>query len=484
MSLRAGAAKREITTGEPNVVINDPLFAKALVLDDGGTRVVIIAMDVLAIGGLGDVKDDFMPKLRSRIEDELNIPGSNVLVNASHTHPQGRLLCDDAEQVERTLAAVREAMRNMTEVTAGSGYGYEDRLTFNRNLKMKDNSHWTVRYAFPCPQDSEVSGVGPIDPEIGVIRIDRLDGTTLAVVYNFACHLLVGVPERGVTANFPGFASKVIEENLGNGAMALFLQGAGGDILELFFKDVHRPRNCEPMGTMLGLSALKAVRAIKTKDARLNVLSEKIRLQRKTDIPDRIQTRLRDQAELLASLRSTSLNFKTFLPLYLKYALNPEYPSDYSYRYLQEQQIGSKELVTMDAHNRGNIDQYVRNIETMEKLIRIQEDVDTLRYHLALNEEAGEPTAEAEVQGIKIGGCAIITAPAELLVEIGLGLKKASPHEHTLVSAFSNGYLHYAAPVYHYDKGGYEVTECMLGPEWQQTYEEKAHEILRKLKGE
>ncbi len=48
---RAGVGKTDITTSEKGVKIKDPLYAKALVLDDGKTKVVIIAMDVTAIGG-------------------------------------------------------------------------------------------------------------------------------------------------------------------------------------------------------------------------------------------------------------------------------------------------------------------------------------------------------------------------------------------------------------------------------------------------
>lgn len=481
MNLHAGVAKRNITTNREGILVNDPLYAKALVLDDGGTQAVIIAMDALAIGGIGDIGDDFILKLRNRIQDELQIPGSHVLVNASHTHPQGRLLCEDAELIDLTYEAVKEALQNRVEVKVGSGTGYEDRIAINRNLTMKDGSHWTVRYAHPSPPDEKVADIGPVDPAIGVLRIDRMDGHPLAVVYNFACHLLIGVPNKGITANFPGFASKVIEESLGHGAMALFLQGAGGDILEVFFKDVHRPRNCEPLGMMLGLSTLKAARNIETKPARLSVISEMIQLPRKFDIADRIHKKLQEQNKILASMRSTCLNFKTFLPMYLKYALHPEYPSDYSYRYMHEERIGSNELTSMDAHNRENIDRYIQNIYSMEKLIRIQEDISTMKFHQSLNDQAEESTIAAEVQGIKIGDCVLITAPAELLVEIGLNLKKDSPYEHTFVAAFSNGYMHYAAPVHHYSKGGYEVTECLLAPEWQQIYEDKARDMICRL---
>ena len=68
-----------------------------------------------------------------------------------------------------------------------------------------------------------------------------------------------------------------------------------------------------------------------------------------------------------------------------------------------------------------------------------------------------------------------------MLVEVGLNVKKASPYKHTFMAAYSNGYMHYGVPAADYDKGGYEVTECLLAPEWQQIYEQKANEIIRKL---
>jgi hypothetical protein len=479
--LHAGVAKAKISTEKKGVVVNDPLYAKALVLDDGKTQVAIIAMDAVAIGMICDIGDDFLAKLRGRIEQEFKIPGGNVLVNASHTHTADPMLCSATEQVERTFDAVRRAAQNMIRVKIGAGSGYEDRIMINRSLRLKNGKHWTIRQANPCPPDAEVEGLGPVDPEIGIIRIDRLDGSPLAVVYNFACHPLIGVPGGGVTANYPGFASKVIEETLGNGAMALFLQGAGGDITEVLYKDVNRPRDSELIGAMLGQSTLKALTDIKTKEVTLNVISEMIELPRRTDIPKRIEALLIEQDKLLQSLRFTSLNFKTFLPLHIKYAFDPAHPSDYSYRYLQAEQNGSNELSALDAENRRNIEKYFNNIYAMETLARIQDDIATLKLHQAINDQAGEPTILAEIQGIKIGACVLITAPVEALVEVGLNVKKASPYKHTFMAAFSNGYMHYGPPAAYYDKGGYEVTECFLAPEWQQIYEKTANEIISKL---
>jgi len=263
--LRAGVAKSDITISKPETPVMDPLYAKALVLDDGNTKLAIITMDVTAIGGrlisdgmLDNVGEEFLPELRGRIQEKLHIPGINILVNASHTHPPGRLLCDDAEQVGRVYDAVSRAMQNMTKVKIGAGSGNEYRISMNRTLNLKNGKQWSVRHTNPSPPDEEVESVGPLDPEIGILRIDRIDGSPLAVVYNFACHLLFGDAQGSITANIPAYASKVIEESLGHDSMAFFIQGAAGDIIDVNFKDFNRPRDIKTLGFMLGVSTLEA----------------------------------------------------------------------------------------------------------------------------------------------------------------------------------------------------------------------------------
>ena len=480
--LRAGVAKSDISYVTEGLRINDPVYAKALVLDDGQKQLVILAMDVTAIGGIGEIGDDFLPKLRARIEKELGIPPLNVLVNASHNHPPMRFLCDPGDQIEKTFDAVSRARNNMVPVKTGAGAGYEDQISMNRTLRLTTGDSWTIRHTNPCPPDEEVESVGPIDPEIGVLRIDRLDGTPLAVIYNFACHLYMGTPQGGITADFPGFASRVIEENLGHDCMALFLQGAGGDQSPILYKDVNRPRDAEPLGLMLGLSTLKAVREVQTREATLKVIHETINLPRKDDFEARIAVLATEQEDLLKSLRYTSLNFKSFLPLYLKHTLDPKHPLDYSYRYLQPESLGRDEITRIDEENRAHIQKYLNNIHSMERLARIQDDIATLRRHQKINSDAGTPTVPMEVMGIRIGDFVLVTSSAEVLVEIGLNVKKASPFEHTYMAAFSNGYVHYGPPAADYPKGGYEVTECLLAPEWQGIYEAKAKDILLRLR--
>ena len=475
--LLAGVAKVEITNVEAGPV-NDPLYVKALVVKSDAVMAVIITVDAVAIGEIGHIKHDYLPKVRSRIEQELGITPAHVMINASHCHG---VVCNDV--AERTVSAVTQAAQSLVPVMVGAGSGHENRIMENRRLKLKSGREADVRHAYSLPPDEAVAEVGPVDPEIGILRLDRLDGRTLAVVYNFACHPIQGVPGGANTADLTGFASKVIEETLSEGTVALFVQGCGGDINPVLYKDVDHPRHAEPLGNMLGISTLRALRAVKTKaDARLAVFNEMLTLPR-ADLAERIVAQEAEQLRLVQSLKGTSLNLNTFLPLVVKYNLSPEFPSGYSHRYLHEQQIGRDDLAKMDATNRANIQQYIQNIHTMEQLTRTQTNLALLRKHQADNVAAGKRTIDVEVAGLRIGDLTLITFPGELTVQIGLNIKQKSPHERTFVAGYTNGYIYYSPTAEQLRNvgGAQEDSDCILAPEWQALFETKAADILKRL---
>ncbi len=182
-----------------------------------------------------------------------------------------------------------------------------------------------------------------------MLRLDRADGRTLAVVYNFACHPIQGVPSGANTADITGIASQVIEDNLSDGAIALFLQGCCGDINPAHYKDVDHPRSAEPLGNMLGLSTLRTVRSITCgPDSRLAIHSQTLALPR-GNRSRRIEELEAEQDRLLRSLKGTNLNLKSFLPLIVKYKLDDEFPSYYSYGYLRDESLGQNGLRQLDA---------------------------------------------------------------------------------------------------------------------------------------
>jgi hypothetical protein len=353
----------------------------------------------------------------------------------------------------------------------------------NRRLPLKNGGEADVRHAYSMPPDDEVAGVGPVDPEIGILKLERENGQTFAIVYNFACHPIQGVPSGGNTADLSGFASKVIEDCSNEGTVALFLQGCAGDINPVRYKDVDQPRDAEPLGNLLGLSTLRALRDIPSKKgATLKIINESLALPR-ADLQQSIVELQEKQQQLLESLNGTTLNLKTFLPLMVKYHLAPESPSYYSHRYMHEEKIGRNHLAKLDADNSHNMQQYIENIHTMEELTRVQENLRLLQMHQAQNDDAGEDTLEVELVGLRIGDFVLTTFPGELSVQTGLSLKKASPHALTFIAGVTNGYIYYTPTAKQLENrgGAQEDSDCLLAPEWQELYENKAVEILQKL---
>jgi len=475
--LWAGVAKADITDYQAGPV-HDPLYVKALVLREADTTAVIATVDAVAIAEIGSIKNDYLAHVRSRLQEGLNVNPAHVLINASHGHG---VVCAEVE--ERTVQAVKEAWQHLVPVRVGVGVGHEDRIMENRRLRLKNGREADVRHAYSLPPDEEVVGVGPVDPEIGLLRLDRLDGSTLAVVYNFACHPIQGVPSGGNTADLVGFASRVIEDNLSEGTIALFLQGCAGDINPVFYKDVDHPRDAEPLGNLLGLSALQALRKIECREGGgLKVIPETLELPR-ADLAPFIASLQAQQARLLQSLKGTSLNLKTFLSLAVKYHLAGDFPSYYAHRYLHDQRLGRDDLTRLDAENRRNLAQYVENIHVMEQLTRIQVNLDLLQMHHAQNVAAGKSPVEVEVMGLRIGDFVLVTFPGELSVQIGLNLKQRSPHPFTFVAGYTNGYIYYAPTAEQLQNrgGAQEDSDCLLAPEWQRLFEAKAEAILRDL---
>ncbi|MEN6607971.1 MAG: hypothetical protein ABFD60_12070, partial [Bryobacteraceae bacterium] len=439
----------------------------------------IITVDAVAIGELGRIGNDFLADIRAQLQKDLGIPPANVLVNASHCHSVVR---KDAGLL--AVQAVKEAWKNLEPVTSGAGRGHEDRIMENRRLKMKDGSEVDMRRAYAMPRDEDVVGVGPVDPEIGLLRLDRKDGKPLAVVYNFAVHPIQGIPGGGNTADIPGFASKVIEENLGSGALAFFLQGCAGDVNPARYKDVAHPHDAEALGNLLGLSILRGWRTIQSRDGgMLRVIQEVIALPRGTDLERRMAAIQAEQARLLASLQGTNLNLKTFLPLFIQFKVSPDFPSYYSQRYLHEKTFGQEDLIKLDEENRADLERYIRNIYTMEQLTRLQTNLQLLRMHQAQNAAAGGKTLDVEVAGVRIGDFVLVTFPGELSVEIGLGIKKRAPAPFTFVAGYTNGYIYYAPTATQRNNIGYAQEDCdsLVAPEWQRLFEESAEQILKKL---
>lgn len=476
--LQAGVAKVEITDRAAGPV-NDPSFAKALVLKSGDTTVVFVTVDAVAIGEIGRIGNGFLGTVRKELQAALGVPPSNVVINASHCHAVVR-----GDTAQLVVNAVKEAAKSLVPVKAGAGSGKESRISENRRLKLKDGSEVDMRRAYSLPPDDEVAAVGPIDPQIGLLKLECMDGTPMALVYNFACHPIMNPPGKGNSADYPGFASRLIEESLGHGALAFFVQGCGGDINPVRYKEVSRPADAEPLGHQLGLSVLTAARQIQTQpDAVLGLSSETLALPRAADFEQRMSALQAEQTALAARLKPTNINFKTFLPLLIQQKLSPDFPSHYSQSYLHDQTVEREAITQLDKDNRASVEAYLQNVEIMEKLTRLNTNLALLKKHQEQTKAANSPTLEVELCGLRVGGFKLVTFPGELTVQIGLNIKNAVKDPGAFVAGYTNGYIYYAPTAAQRKNTGYAQEDCdtLIGPEWQTLFEARALAILKGL---
>ena len=473
--LYAGAARVCVNT--PGAVVSDPLYAKALLLKSEDKTAAIVSLDYICLGGgIGALSDGFFEKLKARV-GELGV--DLLICGTTHTHTPGAMYVTDESVTGGICAALRQAGEKLEPARIGFGVGRDESFLINRTLTLKDGSAWSIRQAHPCPPDAEIAAVEDADADIDILRVDRLDGSCLCVLFTFGCHPLLGYAHDLVTANFPGIAERIVEEQ--TGAVAMLLQSSGGDVTEVSYKDYDHPKCCDGPGMTLGLAVLKALRTIRTEaaeDFKTAVLP--VSFPRRTDIPKVREELLRQREALFARLGNCPLDFKTFLPLYMKYLTSPEYPLDHAYAYMKEEAMGRHQLRDQDGINRGNIQKYLENIRIMEQLSRLATTLETLKWHENYNAASGQSHIAGEVAALRLGDALFVTAPVEPLSAIGRRIKSFSEKQVFFIG-YANGYMHYGAPAEAYNNGGYETIECLLGSGWQAVYEDAVRELMADL---
>src|SRR6185369_7671110 len=117
------------------------------------------------------------------------------------------------------------------------------------------------------------------------------------------------------------------------------------------------------------------------------------------------------------------------------------------------------------------------------QLTRVQTNLALLRKHDATNRAAGRKPLEVELVGVRVGDFVLITFPGELTVEIGLNVKKSSPHKTTFVAGYTNGYIYYTPTAKQLQNvgGAQEDSDCLLAPEWEKLFMDKVAGILKRL---
>jgi hypothetical protein len=91
------------------------------------------------------------------------------------------------------------------------------------------------------------------------------------------------------------------------------------------------------------------------------------------------------------------------------------------------------------------------------------------------------PPTSLNISAARVGDIAFIGMGAEVLTEIGMSIKAASPYKHTFVITHCNGAAGYLAPEHLYIEGGYEIKSSPFAPQAADIVLKQAIKMLYEL---
>ncbi len=207
---------------KPSTGVHDPIMARAVMLDDGETKAVIVSCDLVGLE-MSDVDE-----IHSRITETCRISASNILLTCTHTHSGPATLSPsgpDAPWPEKPDQVwLSEAKAKIVEMASGLASAL-----IPARLSRGSTTVGGIGY-------NRESEEHPIDETLGVIGIDSADGRVIATIINYATHAVVlGSENLEYSADFPGAAVRHVARL--RGGIGMYLQGACGDVNPVVYRD-------------------------------------------------------------------------------------------------------------------------------------------------------------------------------------------------------------------------------------------------------
>ena len=199
--------------------VDDPLFVRAVALEDRGRTYVVVSCDILGLNR------GIVGRVRAALLDKHAIPPSHVLIVSIHTHTAAPAIAHEGcgevcpEYVETLpgaiLAACEDALSDMRRVTS---------LHFS--MGRLDG-----QYAY-----NRAAEDGPVDDCARGFLLSRSERAPIELI-SYACHPVCRGRSTGVSADYPGRVCRMAEEK---GVLPVYLNGLCGDIDPLTREDGAR----------------------------------------------------------------------------------------------------------------------------------------------------------------------------------------------------------------------------------------------------
>jgi putative membrane-bound dehydrogenase-like protein len=310
---RAGAVAIEIPPASlPRIIaggflegrgdqVQDPLFVRTVVLDDGTTQLALAIVDTCMMS------QSLIDEAKRLVSAACELPTQNIMVSATHTHSAPaamgclgtRLDADYAATLPEAIARSILLARSRLE-PARIGWATIDDWQHTHNRRWVRHPDRLIVDPFgqatgrahmhPGHESPDVIGPsGPVDPELSILSLQTRAGTPLAVIANYGQHYY-GAP--AISADYFGIFAKYIADFLeqpggGNGPFVCAMsQGTSGDLATMDYGGAAQPRDIHRYTEGVARFAEQALQSIEYRDhAELAVVEKRLPLRYR--VPDR-----------------------------------------------------------------------------------------------------------------------------------------------------------------------------------------------------
>ncbi|MEH6552016.1 MAG: neutral/alkaline non-lysosomal ceramidase N-terminal domain-containing protein [Pseudomonadales bacterium] len=195
--------------------ISDPIYARALILSDGLSRIAFISLDLMFIPSM--VYAELLEGLRE--QSSFN----QIFLSITHSH-SGYVGNNNYGALKgKIVSAIEAAGAKLQAVKIGASEGTLDEA-YNRIVRHTDDS---VEMLWTNPARKPNRSV---DQSVGVINLQKINGETLVNIVNYSAHPVVTMDLNNVvvSADYPGQLANSLKQQ-GEGE-TLFVLGAAGDV--------------------------------------------------------------------------------------------------------------------------------------------------------------------------------------------------------------------------------------------------------------
>ncbi len=387
------------TSSRMSTGFRDYLYATCLAFTEGDNTVLIFSQDLFKTEGT------WAEQVRAMIAQQTGIPAEKILICATHNHAgpdtssgHSAIAAYKTLYMERLTQAAKAALEDRAPATLYSTATQTEKLNFPRHYKLSDGSYGGD--VFGDFESNTILGYADEgDPTMLLVKADREGDKQDILIMNYQVYpCVLGVSgDTNLSSDFIGLARNKIEQE--TGMLCAYFSGAGGNVKP-------QSRLPEDKHTLSDeqYSAAVAQCAI-------------------------------DALPSLSKLEGSGVDFRQSK---FSYAVNHD-----------------------DAHLLVQAREVVELSKTAGAAaagVRAKELGLLSAYHAQqiVSRQSRPETAAMELDAVKVGGLAFVTAPYEMFSQSGKFIRQESPFGATVVCSCANGYFGNFATTEAYEYNSYE----------------------------